>query len=233
VDPYRRAGTSPSFTVDLDLHWLQAGRGQQDPTARPTTPELASPGKELKTVPCSASRCSPSTLKDPYVSSTCARSSDGRPSLGWAANMSTPTMTEDRSSRADCRWRWESQPRHPATELFHTPGQRTLGAMTAGRLALRRWRDLAQPDCPLVQSFTHGYAGTHEEACGAVGSHLVCDRRGGRRPTRLLWLVVSELRRWGDDRRHGGGRTPELSGGQPQGQLPTAAALELSLTQLG
>jgi hypothetical protein len=148
VDPYRRAGTSPSFTVDLDLHWLQAGRGQQDPTARPTTPELASPGKELKTVPCSASRCSPSTLKDPYVSSTCARSSDRRPSLGWAANVSTPTMTEDRSSRADCRWRWESQPRHPATELFHTPGQRTLGAMTAGRLALRRWRDLAQPDFP-------------------------------------------------------------------------------------
>jgi Enolase C-terminal domain-like len=102
-----------------------------------------------------------------------------------------------------------------------------------GRRALRRWRDLARPDFPVVQSVTHGYAGTHEEACGAVGRHLVGDRCGGSGPTRLLWLVGAELRRGGDGRRHGRGRTPELSGGQPQGQVPIAAALELSRTQLG
>lgn len=44
VDPYRRAGTSPSFTVDLDPHWLQAGRGQQAPTGpTPSSTDSNSP----------------------------------------------------------------------------------------------------------------------------------------------------------------------------------------------
>src|SRR5665647_2430480 len=74
----------------------------------------------------------------------------------------------------------------------------------------------------------HGYAGTHEEACGVVGRHLVGDRCGGSGPTRLLWLVAAELRWGGDGRRHGRGRTPELSGGQPQSKVPISAAFELS-----
>jgi len=39
------------------------------------------------------------------------------------------------------------------------------------------------------------------------------------------------LRGGGDGHRHGRGWTPELSGGQPQSQVPLSAALELSRTQ--
>src|ERR1019366_1331642 len=81
-------------------------------------------------------------------------------------------------------------------------------------------------DCLVVQSFTHAYAGTHEQA---LGRHPVGDRCGGQGPTRLLRRVVAELRRGADGR----GRSSELSGGSTSSQVPIAACVELSWTQWG
>src|SRR5665811_1105754 len=77
-----------------------------------------------------------------------------------------------------------------------------------------------------------GYSEIHEKACGAVGRDLAGDRRGRGGPAGLLWLVAAELCGGGDGCCHGRGRTDELPRCQPQGQVPFAAALGLSLTWL-
>ena len=118
---------------------------------------------------------------------------------------------EDRSLRADCRPRWESQLRHrqPSCSISQVGGHWGATTAAAGLSAA----GVILRDCLVVQSFTHAYAGTHEQA---LGRHPVGDRCGGQGPTRLLRRVVAELRRSADGRRHGRGRSSELSGGQPQ-----------------
>src|SRR5450759_3079010 len=76
------------------------------------------------------------------------------------------------------------------------------------------------------------YSVIHEKACGAVGRDLAGDRRGRGGPKGLLWLVAAELCGGSDGCRHGRGRTDELPRCQPQGQVPIAAALGLSLNWL-
>ena len=76
------------------------------------------------------------------------------------------------------------------------------------------------------------YSVTHEKACGAVGRDLAGDRRGRGGPAGLFWLFAAELCGGGDGCRHGRGRTDELPRCQPQGQVPIAAALGLSLNWL-
>ena len=73
------------------------------------------------------------------------------------------------------------------------------------------------------------YSVAHEKACGAGGRDLAGYRRGRGGPAGLFWLFAAELCGGGNGCRHGRGRTDELPGCQPQGQVPIAAALGLSL----